>query len=137
MSQENAEIVRRFVEAWGRGDWAAAAELADPAVEQHPTVGGVEGGRVLRGVSEIKRDYDRVEETWDEHRIEAEKILDAGDRVVLFQREFQRGRGSGVELEIEAAVVFDLGDGRITRVQGYMDRAAALDAVGLGEQQEA
>ena len=134
MSQENVEIVSRFAEAWARGDWAAAAELADPEVEQHPTVGGVERGRVLRGVSEIRQDYDRVEETWDEHRIEAEKIIAAGDQVVLFQREYQRGKSSGVELEIEAAVVIDLRAGRITRVQGYMDRAAALDAVGLGKQ---
>jgi ketosteroid isomerase-like protein len=134
MSQENVEIVSRFAEAWARGDWAAAAELADPQVEQHPTVGGVEAGRVLRGVSEIRRDYERVEDTWDEHRIEVEQILDAGDRVVLFQREYQRGRSSGVELEIEAAVIFDLANGRITRVQGYMDRAAALGAAGLDEQ---
>ena len=44
------EIVRRFAEAWARLDWPAAAELADPEVEQHPTVGGVEAGRVLRRV---------------------------------------------------------------------------------------
>jgi ketosteroid isomerase-like protein len=80
------------------------------------------------------QDYERVEETWDEHRVEPEKIIDAGDRVVLFQREFQRGKSSGVELEIEAAVIFDLRAGRITRVQGYMDRAAALEAVGLRKQ---
>jgi uncharacterized protein len=133
MSQENVEIVSRFAEAWARGDRAEAAALADPEVEQHPTVGGVEAGRVLRGLSEIGQDYERVEETWEEHRIEVERILDAGDRVVLFQREYQRGRSSGVELEIEAAVIFDLRDGRITRVQGYMDRAEALDAVGLKE----
>jgi ketosteroid isomerase-like protein len=134
MSQENVEIVGRFVAAWARDDRAAAAELADPEVEQHPTVGGVERGRVLRGVDEIMQDYERVEETWDEHRVEPEKIIDAGDRVVLFQREFQRGKSSGVELEIEAAVIFDLRAGRITRVQGYMDRAAALEAVGLRKQ---
>jgi|tagenome__1003787_1003787.scaffolds.fasta_scaffold18988588_2 ketosteroid isomerase-like protein len=134
MSQENVKIVGRFVAAWARDDLAAAAELAHPEVEQHPTVGGVERGRVLRGVDEIRQDYERVEETWDEHRVEPEKIIDAGDRVVLFQREFQRGKSSGVELEIEAAVIFDLRAGRITRVQGYMDRAAALEAVGLGKQ---
>ena len=133
MSKENVEIVRRFADCWVRSDWEGAAELADPDVEQHSTVGGLEEGRVLRGVEEIRRDYELVEETWDEHRIEAERLIDAGDRVVLFQREYQRGRSSGVELEIEAAVIFDLRDGRIVRVQGYMDRAAALEAAGLSE----
>jgi ketosteroid isomerase-like protein len=134
MSQENVEVIERFADSWSRGDWEGCQALADPEVEQHPTVGGVEGGRVLRGVDEIRRDYEEVEETWDEHRIEMERVIDAGDRVVLLHHECYRGRSSGVELEIDAAVVYDLRNGRIVRVQGYMDRAAALDAVGLGNQ---
>jgi uncharacterized protein len=136
MSEANVEVVRRFVEAWTRGDAGGAVALVDPDVEQHPTVGGVEGGRVLRGVEEIQRDYEAVEESWDEHRITVEDLFDAGDQVVLFQREFQRGKGSGLELEIEAAVVFDLRDGRIVRMQGYMDRDAALQAAGVSRQAE-
>ena len=92
MSRENVEIVRRWAEGWERLEWDAAEELVDPGVEQHGTVGGVEEGRVIRGLSEIRRDYEEVEETWDEHRIEIEKLIDAGDRVVVFHREYQRGR---------------------------------------------
>jgi ketosteroid isomerase-like protein len=131
MSQENVEIVRRFGECWERMDWDRAADLVDPDVEQHPTVGGLEQGRVLRGLDQIRRDYEAVDETWDEHRIESGELVDAGDRVVSFHREFQRGKSSGVELEIEAAILFDLRDGRIVRIQGYMDRAEALEAAGL------
>ena len=133
MSQENVEIVRRFADCWERRDWDGMAELADPKVEAHGTVGGVEEGRVRRGVSEIRRDYESVEETWDEHRIEIEKLVDAGDRVVILQREYQRGRSSGAEVVIDAAVIVDLRNGRIVRVQGYMDRAEALEAAGLSE----
>ncbi len=135
MSQENLEVVQRFAYCWSRGDWEGSEAFVDPDVEQHPTVGGVEGGRVLRGVDEIRRDYEEVEETWDEHRVEPEEFIDAGDRIVLLHREYQRGRSSGVELEIDAAVVFDLRDGRIVRVQGYMDRDAALEAAGVSAQE--
>ena len=131
MSQQNVEIVRRFAEGWERADWDGMAELADPNIELHGTVGGVEEGRVRRGVSEIRRDFESNEEIWDEHRVEIEELIDAGDRVVLFQREYQRGRSSGVELVLDAAVLVDLRDGRIVRLQGYMDRAAALEAAGL------
>ena len=134
MSRENVEIVRQFVQHWQRQDWDETASLVDPDVEQHSTVGGVEEGRVMHGVDEIRRDYEMAEEMWEEHRVEAERIIDAGDRVVLFHREYQRGRGSGLELEVDAAVIFDLRDGRIVRIQGYMDRAAALKAAGLSEQ---
>ena len=133
MSEENVEIVRQFAECWGRLDWEGMAALADPGVEMHATVGGVEEGHVRHGVDEIRRDYETVEEAWDEHRIELEKLIDAGDPVVVFHREYQRGRASGVELEIDAAVIVDLRDGRIVRVQGYMNRAEALKAAGVYE----
>ena len=134
MSQENMEIVRQFSDCWQRRDWVRMAELADPNVEQHGTVGGLEEGRVLRGHDEIRRDYERVEKTWDEHRVEPEGLFDAGDRVVLFLREYQRGRRSGIELVVETAIVFDLRNGRIVRIQPYMNRAEAVRAVGLSEQ---
>jgi hypothetical protein len=52
-----------------------------------------------------------------------------------FQREYQRGRSSGLELVVETAAVVDLRNGRVVRIQGYMDRAAALKAVGLSEEE--
>jgi ketosteroid isomerase-like protein len=131
VAEENLEVVRRFAEAWERADWDAMAELADPSIELHGTVGGVEEGRVRRGVGEIRRDFESNEEIWDEHRVEIQDLIDAGDRVVIFQREYQRGKNSGVELVIDTAALVDLRDGRIIRLQGYMDRAAALEAAGL------
>ena len=131
MSQENVEIVRRFAEGWERADWDGMAELADPNIELHGTVGGVEEGRVRRGVGEIRRDFESNEEIWDEHRVEIQELIDAGDRVVIYQREYQRGKLSGVELVVDAAVLVDVRDGRVVRLQGYMDRDAALEAAGL------
>jgi len=93
----------------------------------------VDEGCVLRGLEEIGRDSENVEKTWEEHRVEPQELIDAGDRVVLFLREYQRGKRSGIELVIETAVVFDLRKGRVVRIQGYMDRAEALKAVGLSD----
>jgi len=133
MSQENVEIVRQFSERSARMDWDGVADLVDPNVVQHGTAGGMDEGRVLRGLTEIRQDYESVEKTWDEHQIEPQEFIDAGDRVVVFLREYQRGKRSGIELTIDTAVVVDLLDGRIVRIQGFMDRAAALEAVGLSE----
>ena len=56
-----------------------------------------------------------------------------GDRVVILHREYQRGKGSGVEIVIDTASIHDLRDGRIVRMQGYVNPAEALAAVGLSE----
>ena len=135
MSQENVELVRRVSECWGRQDWKGLAELCAPDIEQHGTVGGIDEGRIAVGVSEIRRDYENVDASWEEHRIEAQEFIDAGDRVVVLLREFQRGKKSGIELEVDTALIVDVRDGHVTRIQGYMDRAEALKAAGLSERQ--
>ena len=133
MSQENVEIVKRAGESLERRDWQAGTDLFDPNVELHGTVGGLEEGKILRGLSEIVRAFDTEnDEVWEDHRIEPQEFIDAGDRVVVLQREYQRSK-SGAELVIDTATILDLRDGRIVRMQGHMNPAEALEAVGLSE----
>ncbi len=134
MSEENVNIVRAFLDASTRRDWTRAAELVEPDVELHGTVGGVGEGRVYRGLAEVVREYDEVDgEAWEERRVEPQGFLDAEDGVVVLFHEYRRGRGSGVELEIDTAAVFKVRDGRVVRIQGYMDPAVAKQAAGLSE----
>jgi ketosteroid isomerase-like protein len=133
MSQENVEIVRQTYECVERRNWDRMADLLHPDVEQHGTVGGVEEGFVARGISQVIQSFEKMGEAWDEQRIEPQKFIDAGDQVVVFQREYQRGKRSGVELVVDTAAILDLRDGRIVRIQGYMDPGTALEAVGLSE----
>ena len=110
------------------------ANLIDPNVELHGSVGGIEEGKILRGPGEISQAFDMEDrDVWDEHRIEPRELLDAGDRVVVLHREYQRGKGSGVEIVIDTASIVDLRDGRIVRMQGYLNPAEALAAAGLSE----
>jgi ketosteroid isomerase-like protein len=131
VSKEDVEIVRQAYECVNRGDWERMAELVDPDVEQHGTVGGLEEGNFARGLNEIRELYAADEEAWDEYRIEPEQLIDAGDKVVVFQREYQRGKTSGMELVSETAAIVDLRGGRIVRMQGYVNRDKALKAAGL------
>jgi ketosteroid isomerase-like protein len=131
MSQENVEVVRRLSELLKRRDWRGMTDLLDPNVELHGTVGGLEEGKILRGLSEISQAFETEDdEVWDEHRIEPQEFIDAGDRVVVLQREYQRSK-SGVETVIDTAGILDLRDGRVVRMQGYMNPADALEAAGL------
>jgi ketosteroid isomerase-like protein len=135
MSQENVEVVRHAYGAFLRRDWNSMSDLVDPDAEFRGTVGGLEEGRVARGVQGFRQVFEKEDlEAWDERRFEPEDFIDAGDCVVVLQREYRRGRGSGVELETETAIVFGMRGGRVMRIQGYMDRVLALEAVGLSAQ---
>ena len=107
-------------------------ELVDPELEGHGTVGGLDEGRVFRGLPALVHAFEIEDaEAWEERRIEPTDFVDGGDVIVILIHEFRRGKGSGVELETDTAVVATVRDGRIVRVQGYMEQDAALKAAGL------
>ena len=136
MSQENVEIVRALYESLNDRDWDRFREMCDPDVELRGTIGGLEEHRLIRGVAGIRRVTEEEDtEIWEEHVVEPRKLIDAGDQVVVLQREYDRGKSSGVELIVDMAAVIDVRDGRVVRVQPYMDAAAALKAVGLSRRE--
>ena len=144
MSSENVEVVRRLYEVLhlptdpGQGirrlvDDPAALDLLDPQLEWHGTVGGLSEGVVARGHEEAARLMLDDSQEWESLAFEPTRFIDLGDTVVVLQRERRRGRQSGVEVETDTASVIQLRNGRIWRLQGYMDQADALEAVGLRE----
>jgi ketosteroid isomerase-like protein len=147
MSQENVEIVRDAFEviygsvsrptttgaSIGR-DRERAAELIDSNVEMHGTVGGLWEGRIARGLPEILDSLMAEDlEAWEERRLDPQSFLHISDLVVVLMHEYRRGKASGIEVETDTAVVFTVRQGRVTRVQGYLDQASALEAAGLSE----
>jgi ketosteroid isomerase-like protein len=147
VSLENVEIVRDAFEviygstsrptATGASmgqNRERAAELIDSNVEMHGTVGGLWEGRVARGLPEIVDSFMAEDlEAWEERRLDPQRFLHINDLVVVLMHEYRRGKGSGIEMESDTAVVFRVRRGRVIRIQGYMDQAAALEATGLSE----
>jgi ketosteroid isomerase-like protein len=133
MAPENVEIVKGLMEAAGRGDSDTAMEAFDPAVELDQT--RFPDGGTYRGRDGVREFYDKWFGAWDELRIESQGVIELPDgRVVSLIRVSGRGKGSGVEVTLEAADVFTLRDGKVIQMTGYPKRAEALEAVGLSEQ---
>jgi ketosteroid isomerase-like protein len=140
MSQENVEVVRRvweeFQAVMQRGDpgtWFDSEAVAD---DLEFTLEGVEmGGRSVwhgrGGFVEFVRTWTEDFEGWE---VELEQLIDAGeDRVVGLLSQSARGRASGVPVEMNLAVVYELDGGRVVRVRNYLDHDEALEAAGLSE----
>jgi ketosteroid isomerase-like protein len=84
-----------------------------------------------RGHAGLRRWFEDWSSAWAEFSIEPEEMLDAGERVVAVFRLRAKGRGSGVEVERHDAMVFELREGKICRIDYYNNRRDALKAVGL------
>jgi ketosteroid isomerase-like protein len=65
--------------------------------------------------------------------MEPEEFIDAGERVIAVIRMKATGRDSGVVVERQDAIVLEIRDTKIVRVDYYSDREKALKAVGLME----
>ena len=100
----------------------------------HGTVGGLWEGRVARGLPEILDSLMAEDlEAWEERRLDPKGFLHINDLVVVLMHEYRRGKASGIEVETDTAVVFTVRQGRVIRVQGYLDQATALEAAGLSD----
>ena len=135
MSQENVGIVQRVHEAWAVGDAEAAFEaLAEDAELDERNAVRTEMLGVYRGRTEIEAVLRHQMEVFDEWQVEALEIIDAGDQVVVHVRITGRGKESGVLVDATHARVWELRDGLVTRCTLFQSKAAALEAVGLSEQ---
>lgn len=133
MSLQNVELVRGLTEVLEREGLAAALPRLERACDER--VEWVEdpswpGGGTYRGLTGLRAVLAERTDSF-EFDLHTEKLIDAGDDVVTLVRWRGRGHRSGAEADMQLAVVYTLRRERITRVRFYLDRAEALEAVGL------
>jgi hypothetical protein len=133
VSSENVETVRSIMAEWERGDFSSA-EWADPEVEFIRADGPAPGRWTgPAGLPEATRE---LLDAWVEMRTKVEEIraLDP-ERVLVLIRLSGRARSSGVTLDqmaAQGAQLFELRDGKVTRLVHWFDRTRAFADLGLG-----
>jgi ketosteroid isomerase-like protein len=124
VSQENVEIVRRFLLV----DVDEALTYADPDIVWNPIEESA-----TQGHDEVRASFARWKAPWDDYKLTPEEFVDRGDRVVVTVRLQVRGRGSGIEIDARFYDVYTLRDGKIVRMDQFAERSEALAAVGRSE----
>jgi ketosteroid isomerase-like protein len=133
MSTENAEILRRLNEAFNRRDIDDAVQYLDPQVELHPGVQVPDEESRYLGRDGLTEWFRSATEPWEKITVEHKELIDVpGDRVLAVERWVFRGR-DGIELELELPNVYAFRDGLIVRIDGFTDKAEALEAAGFEE----
>ena len=130
MSRE-LDILRAIFEAFSRGDFDEMVQYLHPDVELRPALQPLEHIGVLRGRTEIKEFFEGLG-LWESRRVELEEVIEVGHRLFSAERWHVVGR-DGIKLDFRIVDVYTFEDGLIFRVDGFRDRAEALEAVGLSE----
>ena len=123
-------LVRRFLDLVVAQDTSAMADMLDPEVVWFGTHGGLDEGQVLRGPAAVLEYMIEIQEPWEVFGVEIERIIEAGDGVVVFMRETGRARHGGPEVQNDTAMIFMVRRERVVEITGYLDRDEALRAAG-------
>jgi ketosteroid isomerase-like protein len=134
MSQENVEIVRRWVDFYNRRDTDGLIGLNTPDYEMRSVFAGIESGGIFRGYAGFPFAYfESIDEAYERFELLAHAYVDAGAAVVMEAEIAWRGKESGAEGRSPLFAVFWLRAGKVFREESFTERAEALEAVGLRE----
>jgi ketosteroid isomerase-like protein len=132
MSQENVEIVRRWIELFNRRDIEGLVGLTEPGFEMKSLLVAIESD--ARGYAEFPHAYfQQIDEAYERLQSVPNDFIDAGAAVLVVTRIEWRGRRSGAYGQTPIVAAFWLRDGKVYREETFTDRAEALEAAGLSE----
>jgi ketosteroid isomerase-like protein len=124
MSEENVELVHAVYDRLNVGGAEAVRKLLDPDVvfKEPPEQ---PGATAFHGMDAAIEGFGKWSENWEMHRIEPERLIDLGDRVLSLEHHRLRGR-DGVEVEADSATIWTLRRGKVIRVEAWWDQGTAL-----------
>jgi ketosteroid isomerase-like protein len=132
MASANMELVRSIYAAWERGDFSSG-EWASPEIEL-VFADGPDPGRWTGTAAMAKAFRSRLSTLTDLRTIADEyRELDS-ERVLVFYHRTGRGKTSGIDIghmHVGGANVFQVRDGKVTRLVSYVERDHALADLGL------
>jgi ketosteroid isomerase-like protein len=127
----NLDLVRWIFAAWEQGDFSSS-EWAHPDIEFVIT-GGIEPGS-WKGLASAAR-LRKALSPWEKARVSADDYREIDrERVVVLARMTGRGKTSELDLSqirAEAAMLFHVRGGQVTKPVYYWDRDHALADLGL------
>ena len=125
----NVELVRSIYAPMERGDFSRA-DWAHPEIES-VMVGGPEPGSGS-GLAAMAMAWGEVLRAWEDFRVELDDYREVDDERVLALINFRgRGKTSGLEIATKGAALFQLRDGKVSRIVHYWNRDRALADLGL------
>jgi ketosteroid isomerase-like protein len=132
MSEQNGEIVRRFIARINDGDPdAALTEVAADATMDWSTSEAPDSG-FYHGHEQWREWLTGRQDAMSDVRFDLDEVIDVPpDRVVVVSHLRARGRNSGIETVALGAAVWKLQGGLVTHLRMYQTRADAFEAVGL------
>jgi ketosteroid isomerase-like protein len=130
---EAEEILGRGYAAFNRGDLVALLDMMEPDFVWNEAL-EVPGRKGAIGRDEFAEYLRGFELLWEDFRFELLELEDVGEDTALVRvRAHGRGRASGEQMELVIYHLWRFRNGRVARMDAYLDENEARDAVLLAE----
>jgi ketosteroid isomerase-like protein len=130
--EEHEHLIREAARAFNERDVDAVVASMDPAGEV-ALIGGFEGmmGQRFQGEEGVRRFCDEWFTAFKEMEVRFERLLEAGERIVVLTELRATGTGSAAPVELLGAAIYSFRGDRISGIDFYYERDRALEDAGL------
>jgi len=129
MPRDRVEIVRRYFEAWETGDFEDTLKELDTRITVDWSESKAPYARVYTGLAGARQLYEELRQTFEDARIDAHDLIEAGPCVAARNTAYLRGR-AGIEVVARSTIVFTFDGGKIVEIRLFQEHSAALEAIG-------
>ena len=131
MSEENIEIIRRVYDAFSRRDFDGAAQYLHRDFEIYPAIAGPDWRGHYRGRDGAKEFWEVITEVWEALTVEFKETIEAPDNRILAVEHWRSSGRDGIVIDFEVTHLYAFRDDLIVRIDGFTERAEALEPAGL------
>jgi ketosteroid isomerase-like protein len=128
-----ARRLRQGYAAANRRDFDFLLTSLDPDIEYYPVKIFPDPDPIYYGHHGYRKLWRDVTEAFEDFRLDPEELLDFTDRWLVTVNMSGHGAGSGVAVSQHVFQLFTLRRGLVVRQDDFLDRAKALEAMGLRE----
>jgi ketosteroid isomerase-like protein len=131
IGDEKPEVALRSYQAFNRGELEDALAVFDPEIVWHTYLVPGPGGGTYHGHEGVRELWADARNIFGDFRNEPERLIAAGDRLVVLVRICGWGKESGIAVEAKIAHIHTFRNGKVVRVESYENREDALRELGM------
>lgn len=125
------DFVKGVYAAFGTGDVPKVLAAMHPQIQWTQTAGYELGGGVHRSPQAVLENvFSKIPAAYESFSIDIERLVDAGNVVVMQGHYVAKGKATGKSVRAEVAHVLEIVDGKIIRFDQYVDSATINPLIG-------
>ena len=130
MTMNNVDFVKSVYEAFAVGDVPKVLGTMHPAIQWTETAGFKYGGIFRSPEAVLQNVFARLQGDFESFSIDVERLIDAGNVVVMQGHYVGKGKATGKTVRAAVAHILEIVDGKIVRFDQYVDSATINPIIG-------